>query len=157
MSRSRGAVTMVEILVSVTIVSLALLPILYLASRNVETARLDRVRIAAEGLCHNVLERLGRADDNPAFVLVPDSPAMTSYTGQDIWQQSAHLAEAIGIDAVAPVIRDHQLHMIVSLKKDTPVRRMDTLTCKVTWLSNADRSPRPESITYQRFILREHR
>lgn len=156
MSRSRSAVTMVEILVSVTIVSLALLPILYLASRNVETARLDRVRIAAEALCHNVLERLGRAEDNPERFLVPDSPDQTSFSGQDIWQQSAHLTEAIGLDAVGPVIRDHQLHMIVSLKKGTPAG-MDTLTCKVTWLSNADRNPRPESITYQRFILRDHR
>jgi type II secretory pathway pseudopilin PulG len=156
MSRSRGAITLVEILISVTIISLSLLPILYLASRNVETARLDRVRIAAEAMCHNVLERLGRAEDNPERFLVPDSPALASYTGQDIWQQSQHLTEAIGVDAVEPVIRNHQLHMIVSLKKNTPAG-MDTLTCKVTWLSDADRNPKPESITYQRFILREHR
>jgi type II secretory pathway pseudopilin PulG len=156
MNRSRSALTLVEILVSVTIVSLALLPLLYLASRHVETARRDRVRIAAESLCHNVLERLGRTEDNPETFLVPDSPALASFTGQDIWQQSPHIAEALGIDAVEPVIRNHQMHMIVSLKKDSPAG-MDTLTAKVTWLSDADRNPKPESITYQRFILRAHR
>jgi Tfp pilus assembly protein PilV len=153
---SRSGLTIIEVLVSVTIISLALLPILYMASRNVETARLDRVRVAAEAICHNVLERFGRAEDNAASFLEADPGEPGTYTGTDIWNKFPHLRPLLGIDRVAVLMAQAKMEVTLTLKART-APGMDTLSCKVAWVADPNVTKRPESISYERFVLRDHR
>lgn len=149
---------MVEVLIAVTIISLSLMPILYLSTRNVETARLDRVRVAAEGLCHNTLERFGRSEDNCQIFLAQNPSNPNEFSGANLWTLSEHLKEALGSEPaeIQKVIAGNDMAMLVTLVRDTPPG-LDTLRCRVTWTSERERVQKLESVEYVRYILHDHR
>lgn len=158
MLRSRSGLTMVEVLIAVTIISLSLMPILYLSSRNVETARLDRVRVCAETIAHNTLERFGRSEDNCQIFLAQNPSNPNEFSGANLWTYSEHLEDAIGTSPVDvnKLIGLHGMTMLVTLVRDKPAG-MDTLRCKINWTSDRERFQKEESVEYVRYILREHR
>lgn len=158
MSRSRSGLTMVEVLVAVTIISLSLMPILYLSSRNVETARLDRVRVCAETIAHNALERFGKSEDNCQIFLAQNPSDPNEFSGANLWTYSDHLKEALGVepDEVQKLIALHGMTMLVTLVREKPPG-MDTLRCKINWVADRERFLKEESVEYVRYILREHR
>ena len=152
-AQERGGLTLVEVLIAVTIISLSLMPILYLASRNVETVRLDRVRVAAEAICHNTLERFGRAEDNCRYFLTQDSKDPNKFTGVNLWASNDHLKEALGTESLEKMIELNSMRMTVVLELEKPPG-MASLTCSVIWDSDHDKFHKTENLTYTRYILR---
>ena len=145
---------MVEVLISVTIIALSLLPILYLASHNVETTRLDRVRAAAEQLCHNTLELFGHAEDNP-FQYLSQSPAQpTDWVGTNLFSANPYLRDALGGDTIQVLQLEtlNQFTQYVTLFQNKPPG-MNTLSCKVTWMSDQNHTRKQESVEYVRYVL----
>jgi type II secretory pathway pseudopilin PulG len=153
---SRRALTMVEVLISVTIISLAMLPIIYMQSRNVETARLDRVRVAAEALCHNTLERYGRAEDNVRRALVQNPSNPNEFSGLNLFATSPHLADVLGANVIEALklVEQQDLGQLVTLTLDRPAG-MNTLRCRVFWTSDRERTRRQESVEYVRYIAHD--
>jgi hypothetical protein len=146
--------TMVEVLISVTIISLALLPILYVARRNMETTRIDRVRVAAEAICHNTLERFGRGEDNVAFYLQPAPGEPNVMVGRDLWS-NRELARDLGAEAAGALIALNRMRMEVKLTRH-PATGLDLLYCRVYWHNDRERQQKTDSVAYARYIVRDH-
>jgi hypothetical protein len=152
--RSLGFTT-VEILVAATIISFALLPALFMIRHNVETARLDRVRVFAESLCHNALERFGRSEDLVILFLSRSAGRLNIYTGTDLWKEHPDLGSQLGIEAAAELLAVYDIHMTVALLVNEQPG-MDLLSCRVNWRSDRGDSRRTEAVSYARYLIHDH-
>src|SRR5947208_1375639 len=82
------AFTILEILIAVTIISIAMLPILYVSQTNVREAEQDRVRLICEALCRSMLERFGEPKAYPVlFSLLTAGDACGVREGSDLHLQ----------------------------------------------------------------------
>jgi prepilin-type N-terminal cleavage/methylation domain-containing protein len=147
--------SLLEILIAVTIISLSGLPILYMGRYNMDTTRLDRVRLEVESICHNTLERFGRAKDDLAGLLVPSGSDPNLLVGDNVQSNLAFLYGNPGHLGMNFLVTQHKFRMRVELKKEVAAG-LDQLTCRVFWRSDRERKSKEESVAYARYILHAH-
>jgi len=150
-----GGFTTVEVLIAATIISFALLPILLMVQRNVETARLDRVRVFAETLCHNTLERFGRSEDLVLLFLSRSPGRPNVYSGTDLWRDNPELRSQLGIDAAEELLAVYGIHMSVALLVNQQPG-MDLLSCRVSWVNDRGDRRRTDVVSYARYLIHDH-
>ena len=141
----QGGFSLLELLVSAAIMSAALVPIVWMASHNLEALRVDRQRTLAEALCHDTLERLGSSQAHPLRLL---SGTAALLSAKDPWIAHPDLFRSMGYDQLE---REH-LHMSLSLQRDVGPE-LDMLSCEVSW---AQDGRRPERVRYSRFLTYDH-
>jgi hypothetical protein len=147
-----SAFSIIEILVAVAILSFCL-PVFLLSRQNLHADRAHRVRLAAEAICHNTLERFGRAEDDLLRYLQPEGTGEV-YVGADLWT-NAELADDLGALAAGPLLEAHRMHMQVRLQRDV-AEGLDLVVCRVGWLGDPSVGQgTADSVTYARHILRD--
>lgn len=147
---ARGGFTLVEILVALAILSFCL-PVFVLSQQNLAADKVHRLRLGAEQLCHNTLERFGRAEDN-LLAYLKQSGEPSVFEGTDLWQ-FGEVAADIGEPAVRELIRTHDMHMEVRLQRDARAG-LDLVVCRITWAPELGGKNR-DSVVYARSILRD--
>jgi len=155
--RTRPAFSMVELLIAVTILALCCVPVLFMANHNVETARIDRVRLEVESICHNILERFGQASDNLLCYLapIPGNPSLLASDNLFMHFKDVYNNTAAGHLGINKLVTQHSFRMRVELKQGV-TKDLALLTCRVSWISDRERQKKTENLSYARFILYDH-
>jgi prepilin-type N-terminal cleavage/methylation domain-containing protein len=147
---SRDGFTVVEILIAVAVVSISMVPILYLASANLETARVDRIRLVCEILCRNILERYGSLEDNP-WLSLPAGPNPKVREAADLWKQDYILRGSSQSDEFDRIVKAQDVHSLTRVERDVKPG-LDRITSQVAWRVSRGSATRADSITYIRFV-----
>lgn len=147
----RRAFSIIEILIALLILSFCL-PIFFLSRQNLAADRVHRVRLAAESLCHNTLERFGRAEDDLLKYLTPVDGEPGTFDGADLWRNPA-LTVDLGAAAAGDLLTGHDMHMQIRLQRDV-AETLDLVVCRVSWAPDASGKAR-DSLTYARHVLRD--
>lgn len=152
-TRDRGArgFSIIEILVALTILSFCL-PVFVLSRQNLAADKVHRVRLAAESLCHNTLERFGRPEDDLLKYLAPSDSEPGAYDGTDLWLRP-ELAADLGATATGRLLTAHEMRMQVRLQRDV-ADGLDLFECSVSWVLEVGGTKR-DSVTYARHVLRD--
>jgi hypothetical protein len=148
---SRHGVSFIELLIAVALLAAALIPVVSMANHNLEMLRSERLRLLAEALCHDVLERLGRSQAYPANLLLP-GPG-DKLVAIDPWISHPELFEGIGYPMRELAART-SLHLSISLQRAV-APELDLLVCEVSWLSEGW-TRRTEKYRYARFLTYGH-
>ena len=147
----RHGFTIIEVLMAVAILSFCF-PVFVLSRQNLASDRVHRVRLAAESLCHNTLERFGRAEDDLLHRLKPSESEPGSFDGADLWTDP-RLAQDLGATAAGPLLAQHDMHMEIRLQRNV-AEDLDLVVCSVSWVAEAGAKQR-DAITYARHVLRD--
>ncbi|MBI4858700.1 MAG: type II secretion system protein [Candidatus Riflebacteria bacterium] len=151
-SRQVGRVgfSVVEILIAVAVISLSMLPILYLASSNLEAARVDRVRLVCEILCRNILERYGSLEGNP-WPSLPAGPDPKVREAADLWRQDYVLMGGLQSEEFEQIIRLHEVRSLTRVEADVKPG-LDRVTSQVTWKISRGSATRVDFVRYSRLV-----
>ena len=150
--RSVRGISIVDVLVATVVMSVALIPMLSMSSRGVQRLGVDRVAVEAEQLCHDMLERFGRAPDNVA-VYLDEVDQQGRRSAVNPWEKHATLAAELGAERIARLASRNGLAMELST---TPVAvGLDRLSCVVTWVSGEGRERKTRRVEYSRLVLQE--
>lgn len=148
--RSRRGFTILEILIAVTVIALAMLPILVMSQNNVKGAEMDRVRLLCEALCRSMLERFGEPKAYPVLFTLLTAGDGATREGTDL--HTRLLEQAPQVDELRALIAHHDIHSKLTLSQDVDPH-LHLITAEVSWkIRRGDRS-REESIRYSRFIF----
>ena len=150
-----AGLTLLEVVVAATLMAVLAIPVLRLATRNVELTRFDRVRLAAEALCHDTLERFGRAQDGLQVHLSRSTTDPAVYEATDPWNLLGGRFGAMGYDQIALLAWRYDLRLRVRLRVDL-IPGLDLLTCEASWRVERDGPARRDRVQYERFIIHEH-
>ena len=149
MRRLEG-ISILDVLVAAVILSLAIFPLMGMASTGFGAASADRTAVDAEGLCHDVLERLGRGPDNVAAYLgAPDEDGVRR--GVNIWKRWPALAAELGAGRVRALEVGHALELTLTLAP--AACGMERLTCAVTWTTHEGGRAHAHRVEYGRFVV----
>lgn len=152
MSARRG-VSFVELLIAVSVMGAALMPIVGMANHNVEMLRAERSRLLAESLCHDILERFGRSQSYPASILT-GSPDQKISIATDPWVAHPELFDALGYPQMDAVAAQAGMHLTVMLERGA-APELDLLICEVSWASSGWTN-KVERFRYSRFLTYGH-
>jgi len=152
---AKSAFTIVEVLIAIAIVSSLGLPVMYMASQNLRTLKYDRVRIAAEEICHATIERFGLGQDNVQAFLTPVSGEPKSLEAVDLWTKTPEVYRLMGCVRIDELVARNGLSMKVRLEQEVSPS-VDLFVCQVSWTNDGRSSKRPNKVVYARFILRDH-
>ena len=154
--RNRG-ISIIDVLVATVILAVALVPVVSMGSRGVQRVSIDRVSVDAEALCHDALERFGRAQDNVcAYLSAPDDRGVRSAANP--WERFPEIYSELGAERVARLVASHGLELTLTL---TPGEGgLDRLSCTVTYTTGtyttgAGKDLKNRRVEYSRFILQE--
>ncbi|MBI4864902.1 MAG: hypothetical protein HY815_32280 [Candidatus Riflebacteria bacterium] len=153
--RCRVALSIIEVLVAVAVLSAVGLPVIYMASRSVETLRLDRTRVAAEEICHGTIERFGRGQDNLQAYLTPLATDPRTLEARNLWERIPEVYSEMGCSRIPEMVEKNGLSMKICRRPGT-VPGLDILSCEVSWTRDRQSVRKRDSVTYVRFILNEH-
>ncbi len=144
--------SIVEVLLAAGVLAGLGVAVMVMTGQSVNALRVDRVRVAAEEICHATVERFGRGSDNVQVLMQPgDEPG--AFVANNLWERAPDAYAAMGFTRVRELAAQNGLAMRLELK---PVERgLDVLTCEVSW--NGDRrGARAERVQYSRWILHDH-
>jgi hypothetical protein len=149
---TRNGSVISEATIALAILFLFGFPVYQTSHSNVSQLARDQVRLGAEEICHNLLERFGRGRDNVAAWLEPgDSPQTLSAT--DPWEKNPRFLSLLGVSNIPQMVQKYQFSLTLTL--DLAVSNgLDRLTATVTWLPPGRRQK--ERLTYRRHILHDH-
>ena len=143
----RPGFSLLELLVAAAMMAAALVPIVWMASHNLDALRVDRQRTFAEALCHDTLERLGSSQAHPLRVL---SGSGNLLAATDPWIAHPELFRSMGYEKLS---ERRELHMSLALIRDVGPE-LDMLACEVSWKAESGR--RGEKVRYARFLTYDH-
>ncbi|MBI4859459.1 MAG: hypothetical protein HY815_04255 [Candidatus Riflebacteria bacterium] len=151
-SRGSTGCSTVEMLVVSTIVSLAFVPVFFLARHNVETTRVDRVRLEVESICHNTLERFGELACGLGLYLspAPDDPKVL--VGENVHVQLSDTYGRSGHLGIGTLTARHGLRVRLELARGV-ADGLDRLTCRATWTDDRKGRSRSRTVEYSRLIV----
>jgi hypothetical protein len=150
----RRAVSLVEVSVAATLLACAGLPLMTTVCRSVTAVRVDTLRVHAETLCHNALERLGRCPAN-VRALAHASTDPATLEAELSWLTEPETIRQLACSPMHSVTADTDLRLVVRLRKGVEPG-LDELTCRVLWTTRRGRSSRTSQVSYSRFILHAH-
>lgn len=145
----RRAFTILEILIAVTVIAVAMLPILVMSQNNVKGAEMDRVRLLCEALCRSMLERFGEPKAYPVLFSLLTSGEGGRREGADL--HTRLLEQAPQVDELRQLIAHHDIHSKLTLSQDVDPH-LHMITAEVSWKIQRGARVREESIRYSRFI-----
>lgn len=148
--RTRPGFTILEILIAVTVIAIAMLPILVMSQNNVKGAEMDRVRLVCEALCRSMLERFGEPKAYPVLFSLLTPGAGTLREAADLHVRL--LEQAPQVDELRGLIAYHDIHSKLTLSQDVDPH-LHLITAEVTWKVQRGARVREESIRYSRFIF----
>jgi hypothetical protein len=146
---------MLEVVVALALMAVLAIPVLQMGTRNVELTRFDRVRLEAEALCHDTLERFGRDEDGLQTHLTRSTTDPALFETTDPWNLLDRRYREMGHDQIALLAWRYDLRMRVTLRADL-VPGLDLLACEVSWRDDRDGSDRCDRVRYERFIIHDH-
>ena len=155
MMRARRGIGIVEILAAVAVLGVAMAPIVLLGFRAFETVQTDTLRLTAESLCHNTIERFGRAQDMLPVFLKPTATDPEVLEGVNLWEKLPDYFQELGPANLAELAAKNGLKMRLLLKKTATVG-VDSLICEVWWTGTRGHVSRTEKLSYARMILHDH-
>lgn len=146
--------TLLEVLTALVVFGVALIPVLSASLRGVSQLEVDTIRFQAESICHNTVERFGKAQDNLMVHLKPtDDPQILE--GGNLWEALPEVYQAMGYERVSYLVRQFKLAMRVQLKKSV-TNGVDVLLCEVTYNLPKTFGSEPQRVAYVRFLLHDH-
>lgn len=143
---------LVEVLVTVVILSVALIPVLSLSSQGIETTRVERARRVARLIGANILEWMGSARR------VSELRDSLRPAGSPNVLESGDLLALPGVGAQvadmawADVVAAHRMQASVALHLRV-LPRAHLLECRVRWTSERSRARRTEEISLARLLV----
>ena len=149
----RRGFSILELLIASAVLGVALLPVISMANHNVEMLRSERLRLLAEALSHDILERVGRSQSHPSTIL-QQSANPKLMVALDPWIAHPELFDGIGYPQMDKVAEAAKMHMSVSLERGV-APELDLLVCEVSWVSDGW-SKRAERFKYSRFLTYGH-
>lgn len=152
LARSRRALSLVELLVALAVLTAAALPALWLQVSTARAVRVDRARLACEALCVNLTGWFGRWENDPWELLTPTSDPRER-VGVDIWKRDVQLRQALEDPGLEEVLAAHAVETTVQMIHDVEPD-VHQLTVEVTW----DAAPeRRERVSHARLLVRPRR
>lgn len=144
---------MIELLIAAAVLAAALLPIVSMANHNVELQRAERLRVLAEALSHDLLERIGRSQSYPGQILQPSANPKLA-VALDPWVAHRELFAQMGYSDIEAIASRVNMHMSVSLERGV-APELDLLICEISWVSDGW-TRKPEKYRYARFLTYGH-
>ena len=151
---SRGF-TMIELVTALAVFAVALVPMLSMATRGVSALESDTIRFQAESLCHNTVERFGRAQDSLLVYLKPSPVNPDVLEGGNLWDALPEVYSAMGHDRLEFLVRQYALAMRVELRRNISTG-LDALLCEVTYALPKTIGSENQRVAYVRFLLHDH-
>lgn len=149
---SRRALSLVELLVALAVLTAAALPALLLHASTARAVRVDRARLACEALCVNLTGWFGRWENDPWELLAPTSDPRER-VGVDVWTRDRELRAALADRELDEVVAAYGVETTIQLIREVEPD-VHQLTVEVTW----DAAPeRRERVSHARLLVRPRR
>lgn len=146
--------SLLEVLTALAVFGVALIPVLTLSLRGVSQLEADTIRFQAESICHNTIERFGKAQDNLVVFLKPTGdPAVLE--GGNLWVALPEVYAAMGHERLDFLVKQFALAMRVQLKKNV-TNGVDVLVCEITYALPKAVGTDAQRVAYVRFLLHDH-
>ena len=146
--------TLLEVLTGLVVFGIALIPLLGMTTRGVSALEADTIRFQAESICHNTIERFGKAQDNLLVFLKPtDNPDVLE--AGNLWESLPEVYSAMGHERIEFLVKQFSLAMRVQVKKNV-LTGVDVLVCEVTYALPKTVGSEPQRVAYVRFLLHDH-
>lgn len=147
-ARGKRSFTLVEVLISVTIISCTFIPIFYLANANVQATRIQSVRFVCESLARAVLDCFGRAEFQKSHLLKPTSDPHV-FEANDLWNQHPMLVHLVDSDQMQRIVKSYDVHNTVAVHLDVEPG-LHKVISEVSWRTSMGGRIGRDEVTYSR-------
>lgn len=127
----REAFTLIEVLLALAVLTLFLLPVFQLSTRNVEEVRFDSVELVCTTLGRTILERFGREELESLHLLDATSDPNVK-RAVDVWRRSPELTQLLGQHQIRQVMETYEVKTILTVRKSIQ-EGLNQITSEVQW------------------------